>query len=57
MWSTGSLPLPSGPLLPKLVVHVTVSSMGQIELFDHLLRIIIINHLKPYSCVQIINIP
>ena len=35
-----------------------VWSMGQIELFNHLLRIviIIINHLKPYSSVQIVCI-
>ena len=35
-----------------------VTSMGQIELFNHLLStiIIIINDLKPYSWVQIIYI-
>ena len=30
--------------------------MGQIEMFTHLLRIIIIDYLKLYSCVQIIYI-
>ena len=57
MWSTPSLPLLPGPLWPGVVVHVRVLSMAQIELFDHLLRIIIIiNYLKPYSCVQIVCI-
>ena len=30
--------------------------MGQIKLFNHLLKIIIISNLKPYSRVQIIYI-
>ena len=30
--------------------------MCQIELFNHLLGIIIISYLKPYSCVQIVHI-
>ena len=44
-----------------LLEPVRVSSMGQIELFNDLLRIIIIiiiiiSYLKPRSCVQIIYI-
>ena len=35
---------------------IKITSMGQIERFNHLLRIIIIEYLKPYSCVQIICI-
>ena len=34
MWSTPSLPL---PLWPGVVVPVRVSSMGQIEIFNHFL--------------------
>ena len=49
------LPLLSGPLWPG-VVPITFSSMGQIELFNHLQRIIIISYLKSYNCVQIIYI-
>ena len=30
--------------------------MGQIEQFNHLLKIIIIGYLEPYDCVQIIYI-
>ena len=30
--------------------------MGQIELFNHLQKIIIINHMKLYSCLQIVCI-
>ena len=36
IWNTPSLPLLSGPLWPEVVVLVRVSSMGQIELFNHL---------------------
>ena len=39
-----------------MVVLVKIPSMDQIELFNHLLRIIIIGYLKPYSSVQIIYI-
>ena len=46
MWSTLSLPLLPGPLSPWVVVFVKVPSMGQIELFNHLL------YLKPFNCVQ-----
>ena len=46
MWSTLSLPLLPGSLLPGVVVPVRVLSMGQIELFNHLL------YLKPFNCVQ-----
>ena len=35
---------------------VRVTSMGQIELFNHLLRIIMVSYLKPYSYVQIDSI-
>ena len=40
------------------VVTVRVSSMSQIEMFNHLQNIIItiISYLNPYSCVQIICI-
>ena len=40
------LPLLSGPLWLSVVVPVRVPSMGQIELFNHLL------YLKPFKCVQ-----
>ena len=40
LWSTPSLPLLSDPLWPKVVVPVTVPSVGQVELFNHLFRII-----------------
>ena len=36
--------------------NIRIPFMCEIELFNHLLRIIIINYLKPYSCVQIIYI-
>ena len=35
---------------------VKVSSLSQIKLFKILLRVIYINFLKPYTCVQIIFI-
>ena len=44
------------PLSPGVIVPVRVSSMGQIELFNLLLRIIIISYLKPFSCVQVVGI-
>ena len=47
MWIIYSLPLLSGRLIVVLLVRVP--SMVQIELFNHLLRIIVIRHLKPYS--------
>ena len=56
MWSTPSLLLLPGPLRFRVVVPVRVPSMDQIELFNHLLRIITICYLKQYSCVQIIYI-
>ena len=52
IWSASSLPLFSGPLWPGVVVPVRVLSMGQIELFNLLIGIIIINYLKLYNCVQ-----
>ena len=39
-----------------LTRNVRVSSMGQTELFNHLLRITIISNLKQYSHVQIVHI-
>ena len=56
IWSTLPLPLLPVPLLLRLVVPVRVPSLGQIELFYHLQRIIIYSYLKPYSSVQIICI-
>ena len=35
------------------VIPIRILSMSQKELFKHFLRVIIISHLKPYSCVQI----
>ena len=43
MWGTLSLPLLPGPLGPGVVVPARVLSMGQIELFNHLL------YLKPFK--------
>ena len=40
MWSTSSFPLLSGSLKPRVVVPIRVPSMGQIELFNHLLEAI-----------------
>ena len=59
-WSLGgmeypSLPFLSDPLWYRVVVPDRVSFMGQIELVNHLLRIII-SYLKPCNCVQIICI-
>ena len=45
IWSTTPLPLLPGPLWPGVVVPVSVSSIGQIELFDHL------RYVKPFNCV------
>ena len=42
IWSTPSMPLLQGPLWPGVVVPIRVSYLGQIELFCHLLRLIII---------------
>ena len=41
MWNTLSLWLLPGPLWLRLVVPVWISSMGQIKLFNHLLRILL----------------
>ena len=57
MWSTPSLPLLPGPLWPRVVAPDKVPYDGQIELFNHLLRIIIIiDYFNPYSYVLIIYI-
>ena len=44
-----------GAFYAEANISVRVTSMGQIELFNHLLRIII-SYLKPYRCVQIVYI-
>ena len=54
MWSTPLLPLLPGPLKLGLVVSMQFPFMIQMELFNHLLRIMI--YLKPYNYVQIIDI-
>ena len=36
MWNTSSLPLLLGPLLLGMIIPVRVSSVGQIELLNHL---------------------
>ena len=46
MWSTPSLSLLPDPLLPKVVVPGRVPSVGQVELFNHLL------YLKPFNFAQ-----
>ena len=46
MWSIPSLPLLSDSLWPRMILPVRVLSMGQIELFNHLL------YLKPFNCGQ-----
>ena len=46
MLTIPSLPLLPGPLWPVVVVSVRVPSMGQIELFNHIL------YLKPFNCVH-----
>ena len=56
MLSTPYFLLNQGPLWSGLAAPVKVPSMGQIELFHDLLKIIIIGYLKQYSCVQIIHI-
>ena len=50
MWSTPSLPLLPGPLRSGIVVSVMVQSMGQIELFNHLLD------LKPFMLNRITSV-
>ena len=53
MYITLLLRLLPGPLWSVVVKPARVPSMGQIELFNHLLRIIIISYLKAYNLVQI----
>ena len=53
MRSIPLLPLLLGPLCSGFGVSISIPSMGQIELFNHLLRINIISYLKQYNCVQI----
>ena len=52
VWRTPSLLLLLGSFWPSVVVLTRDPSMGQIELFNHLPKII--GYLKPYKCVQII---
>ena len=40
MWSTPSLPLLPSPLRPGLVISVSISCMGQIDLFKNHLYLI-----------------
>ena len=56
MLSTPSLLLLQGPLWAGLVVPVRISSMGPIELFNHLRWIIIVSYFKPDRRVQMIYI-
>ena len=49
MWSTTTLPLLLGPLKPEVVVHFRVPSLGQMELFNHLL------FCKPFNKWFILN--
>ena len=51
---TLSSPLLPAPLSIELGVTFKVPSMGQIELFNRLLRFIIIDYLKPFSYEQMI---
>ena len=44
MLSASSLPLFPSPLWPGMVIPVKVLTMGQIELFNHLL------YWKPFNC-------
>ena len=50
MKSALSLPLLSDRIMSGVVVPVRVLLMGQIEMFNVLLRIIILSYLKPYKC-------
>ena len=52
-WSTLTLILHPGPHRPRYVVHVGILFMGQMEMFNHLIKIIIIGYLKPYSGISI----
>ena len=44
------------PRSTRMVLPVRVQSVGQIEQFHYLLKVIFISYLKPYSCAQIIYI-
>ena len=46
MWSTRSLPLLPGPYRFGVVVSVRVSSVDQIELFNHLLYLKLLNYVQ-----------
>ena len=56
MWNKPSLRSLSGALWAGVVVPVRVSSVGQLKLFNHLQRIIIISYLKPCNYVHIFSI-
>ena len=51
MWSISLLPLIPGPLWPRMVVPVRVSSMDQIDLFKNFR----LEHMISYNCVQTNN--
>ena len=55
MYSTPSLPLLPGPLLPRLVVPVKVPSVAQIELFNYLPGIISCCFLKQYRYLNYLH--
>ena len=60
-WSLGNVEYPFITITPRstltgVVVSVRVSSIDQIELFNYLLKIIIISYLKPFSYVEIVHI-
>ena len=59
-WTLGNMEYPSllllsGTLWPGEVVLVRSPFMSQIELFNHLLEIIIISYLKPYNYMRIVH--
>ena len=56
MRGTPSLLLLPSALWAGIVVPVRVTSMSQIEMFNLLLGIVIMNDLKPYSCVEVVRI-
>ena len=54
MWTTFSLPLLPGSLLPRAVVSVCVPSMGQIEIFNHFLYLKQFNGLKRNEWIDLL---
>ena len=58
LWRIGSIPslsLLQGSLCPGVVVPIRVSLIGKIELFYHLLRIIIISFLKLLGITYLVS--